>query len=490
MSPAAARISAGKGQCPPLFRKFDAHLRRPIQRLDNTLRKLVPQSHGVAGLLATGRRSATLVSSEAYRRDGTMQNNIRFDLSDYLIHFFRDVDQLSPEDILFPEHARFNNIAESHVLDSLFLMRCALRHHRIFATWSFRGGRPTIYGQSPAVCFTDMPLAAFVQTSNERLARGENIGRYAFMIPKAALFGMGARPVIYGLSEDARERQDTHPFRVLETDLLPLGEQYRYVAYSIGDDRTIDWTHEREWRWPYRGGQSHFDPDEDGDLVETLEEIPGLDFGSTTISGMGVLVQDREDVPKIVHDILTLVDAGIIHRSMFQFVIPLCDIEQHGNIQDPGRASDLINEHSIDLTPYFSIPENGVEEINANVDRIIEAHFATGKHVERDRDDGFGKSWVWIPDNDSVLVRALIAADRIIVSTEGRYLLDLAEFDSFPVGFEEHYCKKVAQALATEFGVNASYFTVRGSLSCDGIPFYAKFHDDDHPFYNATKAYE
>ena len=66
-------------------------------------------------------------------KDGTMQNNIRFDLSDYLIHFFRDVDQDSPEGILFPEHARFNNIAESQVLDSLFLMRCALRHHKIFA---------------------------------------------------------------------------------------------------------------------------------------------------------------------------------------------------------------------------------------------------------------------------------------------------------------------------------------------------------------------
>lgn len=156
-----------------------------------------------------------------------MLSNIRFDLSDYLIHFFRDVDQSSSEGILFPEHARFNNIAESEVLDSLFLMRCALRHHKIFATWSHRNGRPTIYGRSPAVCFTDMPLAAFVQSSNERLARGENVGRYAFMIPKPAMFGLGARPVIYGLSQEARERQDTAPFRIIETDRLPLAEQYR-----------------------------------------------------------------------------------------------------------------------------------------------------------------------------------------------------------------------------------------------------------------------
>ncbi|MCO8161096.1 DUF4427 domain-containing protein [Pseudomonas sp. 21LCFQ010] len=419
-----------------------------------------------------------------------MLNNIRFDLSDYLIHFFRDVDQSSSEGILFPEHARFNNIAESDVLDSLFLMRCALRHQKIFATWSYRNGRPTIYGTSPAICFTDMPLAAFVHSSNERLSRGENVGRYAFMIPKPAMFGLGARPAIYGLSQDVQERRNTLPFRIIETDQLSLEEQYRYVAYSLGSGRTIDWTHEREWRWPYRGNQSHFSSEEDDFLVETLEEMPGLDFGRTAISGMGVLVQDHEDVAKIVHDILTLVDAGSIHRSMFHFVIPLHAIEPHGDIQDPTRVSDLINQHSIDLAPYFSIPQARADEINAKVDALIEAVFASGDHQWADRDDGYGKSWVWIPDNGSELVRALLAKHRIIVSTEGRYLLDIEGFDSFPAGFEEHFCKKVAQRLEIEFEVNATYFTVRQSRSCDGIPFYSDFHDDGHPFYNCTKLCE
>lgn len=416
-----------------------------------------------------------------------MLNNIRFDLSDYLIHFFRDVDQCSSEGILFPEHVRFNNVAESSVLDSLFLMRCALRHNKIFATWSYRNDRPTIYGRSPAVCFTDMPLAAFVQSSNERLERGENVGRYAFMIPKAAMFSMGARPVIYGLSQEAWERRDTHPFRVLETDVLPIGEQYRYVAYNIGDDRTIDWTHEREWRWRYQGDESHFEADGDGDLVETLAEMPGLYFGNSRISGMGVLVQDPEDVPKIVYDILTLVDAGLIHRSMISFVIPLCDVEQRGSILDPSQVSNLINEHSIDLSGYFSISEDRVEEINSEVDSIIRAIVASGGHKPKDRDVGYGKSWVWIPDNGSELVRALLASGRLIVSTEGRYLLDITTFNSFPVDFEEHYCKRVALSLATEFEVNATYFTVRNSQSCDGIPYYMGFDDIDHPFHNVTK---
>ncbi|RMQ30690.1 putative cytoplasmic protein [Pseudomonas syringae pv. actinidiae] len=405
----------------------------------------------------------------------TMLNNIRFDLSDYLIHFFRDVDQSGSEPILFPEHARFNNIAEATVLDSLFLMRCALRHNKIFATWSFRNERPTIYGRSPAVCFTDMPLAAFVQSSNERLARGENVGRYAFMIPKAAMFSVGARPVIYGLSQPATERRDALPNRVFDNDVLP-----------IGDERTTDWTHEREWRWRYQDEESHSMPAGE-DFDDTLAQMPGLSLGDSGIHGMGVLVQDQDDVPKIVYDVLTMVDAGIINQSMIRFVIPLCKVEQHGNIQDPSRVSDLIKEHTIDLSGYFSITEERVEEINNEVDSIIRAITTSGGHEPGDRDDGYGKSWVWIPDNGSELARAMLAANRLIVSTEGRYLLDIAPFESLPVGFEEHYCKRVAQGLATEFEVNATYFTVRDSLSCDGVPYYTDFHDKHHPFYNSTK---
>ncbi|MBS7426459.1 DUF4427 domain-containing protein [Pseudomonas syringae] len=416
-----------------------------------------------------------------------MRNNIRFDLSDYLIHFFRDVDQSSTDGILFPEHARFNNVAESSVLDSLFLMRCALRHNKIFATWSFRNERPTIYGKSPAVCFTDMPLAAFVQSSSERLARGENVGRYAFMIPKAAMFSLGARPVIYGLSQPAWERKDADPYRVFDNDILPIAEQYRYVAYSIGDVKTIDWTHEREWRWRYEGEESHFEPGGDGDLVETLAEIPGLSLGGSDIQGMGILVQDQDDVEKVIYDILTLVDAGILDQSMIRFVIPLCKVEQHGSIQDPSRVSDLINEHSIDLSGYFSISEERVEEINNEVDSIIRMITRSRGHKPSDRFDSYGKSWVWIPDNGSELVRALLAANRLIVSTEGRYLLDIALLVRLPAGFDEHYCKEVAKGLATQFKVNATYFTVRDSVSCNGIPYDMGFDEMDHPFYNHTK---
>lgn len=66
------------------------------------------------------------------------------------------------------------------------------------------------------------------------------------------MFNYGARPVIYGLDQhnNARCSQGRYGERILDETALPLIEQYRYVTYVPGK---IDWTHEREWRWPYRG---------------------------------------------------------------------------------------------------------------------------------------------------------------------------------------------------------------------------------------------
>src|SRR4051812_46151197 len=86
------------------------------------------------------------------------------------------------------------------LLSPLFLMRNAVRLDRLWATWSVRRGRRTIYGADPAVCFTEMPIAAFVEAGHARPKRGEVMGPYGLIFPKAAMFSLGARPVIYGLS--------------------------------------------------------------------------------------------------------------------------------------------------------------------------------------------------------------------------------------------------------------------------------------------------
>lgn len=59
-----------------------------------------------------------------------MKNNIRFDLSDYLIHFFRDVDLETGSHIYLPEHCGFNNQHHACFIDAKYLLRLSLRSHK------------------------------------------------------------------------------------------------------------------------------------------------------------------------------------------------------------------------------------------------------------------------------------------------------------------------------------------------------------------------
>lgn len=129
-----------------------------------------------------------------------MKSNIRFDLSDYLVHFFRDVDLEGANTILFPEHMGWQNIWEDTFLPAIFLLRASLRNGRLWATWSFRKGVRTIYGPHPAICFTEMPIAAFLEAGHDRRAKGQAMSPFALVFPKDTLHCIGARPVIYGLS--------------------------------------------------------------------------------------------------------------------------------------------------------------------------------------------------------------------------------------------------------------------------------------------------
>ncbi|HHF3026182.1 TPA: DUF4427 domain-containing protein [Vibrio diabolicus] len=420
-----------------------------------------------------------------------MKNNIRFDLSDYLIHFFRDVDQESNNYILFPEHAGFNNINHSIKLDALFLMRCALRHYKLCASWSYRNGVRTIYGSSPAVCFTDMPLAAFIQTSNERLKRGENIGQYALMLPKNVMFSAGARPVIYALSSEdiklaySKNAED----RIIDTLQLPLDEQYRYVTYNPSIARPIDWTHEREWRWPFRGDVSHFNCErfDIGDY-EDLEGLPGLQLEDVGIIGAGVIVHGSEDVRKVLYDILTLVDKGIASSHAFKFILQTTKLKSHMDVLEPKALSDFINENIIDLSPYFNVNECNAKKISNEVDCIVKDEISKVTSCDESFGSEFGQSWVWLVDNHSDLTRALIAADRVHVTKEGRYLMELDSISEYPLRKQELICQKVAKRLSNKYSLSCDYFSVLGKCDYDEVPFYTSFTDENHEFYNSTLA--
>lgn len=124
--------------------------------------------------------------------------------------------------------------------------------------WSFRkvtsgALKPTIFGPKPAVCFTEMPLHGFIDYTESR--KSKFMGGYGIAFRRDELFKAGARPVIYGTTLPYKEANIGDPFyglglRTISSESgIGIKEQYRFVSTSFSKDRTIDWTHEREWRW-------------------------------------------------------------------------------------------------------------------------------------------------------------------------------------------------------------------------------------------------
>lgn len=424
-----------------------------------------------------------------------MRNNIRFDLSDYLIHFFRDVDLESDSYIDFPEFCGFNNLHHNSKLNALFLMRLALRHGKLFASWSYRNGLRTIYGNCPAICFTDMPLAAFIQTSEERLRYGEKISNYAFIFPKKDMFKLGARPVIYGL--------DGHNFpyappnaegeRTLDPALLPMHEQYRYVTYNPSSSRPIDWTHEREWRWPCREPiNESFHNSHEEDVLMDFSSHPAFNFINSDIEGGGVIVKTESDKNKTLFDILTIIDRGVISKSFFSFVISLDQLGCSTNFISPRAMSELINKNAINIDDFFKIPRETAVINRDLIGKIVNSEFSNEDWNISSYTNEVGKSWVWFISNQTNLVRSLIKAKLIRVNQEGRYLLDIDPLlntkypiDYYPLRMQEEICKRIALSITQRFGVNCTYFSVAFSDDFDSLPFYTDFIGN-HEFYNET----
>jgi hypothetical protein len=119
----------------------------------------------------------------------------------------------------------------------------------------------------------------------------------------------GGRPAIYGLSSDNNEYVLNTKFkRIFKDHVLPLKEQYRYVTYNPSDDRWVDWTHEREWRWT-PSDNKHRVWCAGGELQQELMPVPGLPlFNGYENDGyftqIAIIVKNNEEA-KYIQKILT-----------------------------------------------------------------------------------------------------------------------------------------------------------------------------------------
>lgn len=415
-------------------------------------------------------------------------NSIRFDLSDRLIHFFREVDlEGDSAPALQPEQFAFNSFVEGTKWPALFLLRCAVRSHRLWATWSVRGGVRTIYGSYPAVCFSEMPLAAFLESSLAREAAGQAMSSYALTFPKSSMHALGAMPVIYGLTDKSfvLPKGAGGGARILPETQLPTQEQYRYVTFSPSGYYRVDWSHEREWRWPFRGDMSKVEAElSEFGVVSEAVDIPGLDFSDSRLKGIGIIVKTTEDARKLKYDVLSLVDQGAVPRDHFEHMLVLDLLPPTGTLYRPDQVSAAIQDAVLDFSSFFNLNEKDVSECVEDFSRRVRAleDGASDESTERKEKGG---CWLWFHDNADPYVRALVQGGRVTVNTEGRYVASLEEMDARrSLRDREALTKRLAADIYSELRVPCGPFSVLNSNDPNEVPFYIDGEPEDDLYHN------
>lgn len=394
-------------------------------------------------------------------------NNIRFDLSPYLIHFFRRLD-FSKADVAYtPEEWGPGDMVENDRVSPLFLLRNAVRLGRLWATWSMRNGRRTIYGPNSAICFTDMPIAAFIQSGRDREAKGEAMSPIALVLPRSQMLAAGALPAIYGLAGKYNlPKGDDGSERLMPSEALPALEQFRYVTLS--GNGAIDWTHEREWRWPYRGKPL----DVDGTPTANGADIPGLDLH---FEGMGAIVRTKDQAQRVLHDILVQTDRGA--QGGYDFILVGDDVKKLSTLVDPKEVQAVLASAAIDLAAYRTMDATKRKTLVAAFDKSVADVDQTGvKSNGRE----LGACWLWVTDIMHEMARALLLEGRVTINAEGRYLVKVQAFDpDLDLSVREELTRRLAAILGKRHALAASYHSILNGSDPDALPMYA-----DPPFEN------
>jgi hypothetical protein len=393
-------------------------------------------------------------------------NNNRYDLSQNLIHFFRSIDEESDNCPRLPELFEWDSDeVRERPLSPFFLLRNALRYGKLWAGWSHRKGEHTIYGNDSAVCFTDMPIPAFIEAGTARSQKAEAMSPYGLVFIKSKLQRMGARPAIYGLEEPPRISHDDHGRRFIDTDQLPLLEQYRFVSHFQTEEKTSDWTHEREWRWPLRDGQLY----ESGETLQ-MDDFEGLDLDDPMLSGIGIIVKSTKQANKIERDILMKYDRGDIPQNHFSFIMALDEIESLSSLKDPRKLDQILAASKVDISSYLKVADDVRTEILNTADRFVqEIDSATPLSSQRER----GGCWLWLTDNTHIVTRAFLTTRHVRITKNGKYLVNIQKFSTTrDLREREVMTQKFAEKLTQKYGVTCGFFSVENSFNPNNVPFH------------------
>lgn len=445
-------------------------------------------------------------------------NLSRIDLSDNLIHFVSPTNKSTVDYNLSEMHPKKfemnGDIVEEDAISPFFILRRIIRNLQLLSTWSYRKGQRTIYGKYPAVCFTEMPISEFVKSSIDRQSKGQKISNYGLVFNKKELFKIGARPVIYGTSQDVNVIDDGLD-KALSPNIFHEKELYRYVAFKL--DRLpypIDWTHEREWRWP-NFDYKYYPIDlvlwEEEECDKELNELyrlreeeridfHGLNIDKYPLNNIGIILKTEEQARLIIRDILWLIDSKKIPKETFGYVLFFNKLEQNvDKLIDKNFLQTEINQGLINLDSFFHVDEDLKKDIAHKINELCKKYDKYDKFEVKHHGWLSGLSFPCLQNNQDSTTRILIELNLIKITKLGRYLIDLPILH--PSGCLENNEKFTREVINPELeqilGIKLTYYSIGHlmahamgrKIEIDDTPFYTEPNDDEWNFSNRDEDY-
>ncbi len=287
---------------------------------------------------------------------------------------------------------------------------------------------------------------------------------------KTDLFEIGARPVIYGLtSTKTQSRTSPKGERLFYAKLLPMVEQFRYVSYSPVGYLKIDWTHEREWRWPYRESIKEFEKELRNDgIVSDIKKFPSLELYTGKLFDLGVIVKTAEEAKLVLYDILALYDRN--GGTHYKFIFYTEQIESINSILTPEEEKKEIAKSTIKLAPYIKPKPARDRKLIDKFHKLVQETEDEFPNIE---DGEAGGCWLWFFDSTCPLVRALVRENELTINHHNKYLYYLPEFsDSRSLMQREMMTEKLAEKIKIQFGIESGYYSVLGSDDENEVPYY------------------
>lgn len=434
-----------------------------------------------------------------------MENRQRLDLTEWIIHFVHDrkpmdnpiglyedyilcseefeqetLDNtriLTEEDFRLPDY--YDEHGKGHFIHNTYMeneyeieedapgydvLKKILHDGFIHSSWSLRNLAPSIYGPKSAVCFTEMPLYALLDYAKVRGEKSGYVGSYGIAFRRNELFAAGARPVIYGLTSTFKEtdvdENGVYQGRLIDSSCgIGKQEQYRYVSTMLQKKKglTIDWTHEREWRWA---------------LPDARYGVPGLPFllaetYANFFSEIIIIVCTNEEQEDLLLHLKNLYDAGCRNTGP-EYNIKMISSAKVLSLETIARSNDIdphtMKIEDLPMKQMRMIPEFDVSsELTDKVRKaIVEANEISIKSVEEylvknpsfDEQKGYWGFAHVCTSHISEVTQALQDAGFAKAYSNGDYYIDVDEYRTCNLELLEIGADAAAKYLTKELGQN------------------------------------